>query len=142
MPACRTSHPAPAPYPAAGAGVPFMRRATAAATVLALLAAGDVDARQGCHTRACADRVTNKHRRAVVRPHRPWLRSTRACESGGDYRAVSPGGTYRGAYQFDLSSWRGAGGRGDPINAGRLEQDYRAIRWRRLAGRSAWPRCG
>lgn len=28
--------------------------------------------------------------------------------SAGVYTAVSPGGTYRGAYQFDASTWRGA----------------------------------
>lgn len=39
-----------------------------------------------------------------------FLSCTRAHESdsAGGYGAVSPGGTYRGAYQFDAGTWRGA----------------------------------
>ncbi|MEL7208753.1 MAG: transglycosylase family protein [Actinomycetota bacterium] len=38
------------------------------------------------------------------------LASIRACESGGNYGAVSPNGQYRGAYQFDYQTWASVGG--------------------------------
>ena len=45
------------------------------------------------------------------------------CESGGNPRAVSPDGRYRGKYQFDLATWRGArrqrrSGRGARVGPG------------------------
>lgn len=64
------------------------------------------------------------------------------CESGGNPRAVSSGGHYRGLYQFALSTWHGVGGSGDPIDASSAEQTYRAKLLYRRAGRSAWPTCG
>lgn len=64
------------------------------------------------------------------------------CESGGNPRAVSSGGTYRGLYQFSLSTWRGVGGSGDPIDASASEQTYRAKLLYKRAGRSPWPHCG
>lgn len=70
-----------------------------------------------------------------------WLRSTRACESGGNYRTNTGNGFY-GAYQFDASSWRGAGGRGYAHQAPPREQDYRATVWKHIAGTGAWPVCG
>ena len=54
------------------------------------------------------------------------LASIRACESGGDYGAVSSSGTYRGAYQFDYATWQAVGGSGDPAAASPAEQDLRA----------------
>lgn len=64
------------------------------------------------------------------------------CESGGNPRAVSSGGTYRGLYQFSMSTWRGVGGSGDPIDASSGEQTYRAKLLYKRAGRSPWPSCG
>ncbi|MFN2539951.1 MAG: ubiquitin-like domain-containing protein [Mycobacteriales bacterium] len=64
------------------------------------------------------------------------------CESGGNPRAVSSGGTYRGLYQFTLSTWHGVGGSGDPIDASSGEQTYRAKLLYRERGRSPWPNCG
>lgn len=79
-------------------------------------------------------------RRNAVRPYRGWLARTRACESptGRD----SNNGLYHGYYQFDVRSWYGAGGRGMPCQASRLEQDYRAVIWLRKVGSGAWPVCG
>jgi hypothetical protein len=66
----------------------------------------------------------------------------RNCESGGNYRAVSPSGLYRGAYQFDLGTWATVGGSGDPINASPAEQDHRAqVLWSQR-GSAPWPVCG
>jgi uncharacterized protein YabE (DUF348 family) len=64
------------------------------------------------------------------------------CESGGNPRAVSPGGTYRGLYQFSMSTWRSVGGAGDPINASPDEQTYRAKVLYNRSGAGQWPHCG
>lgn len=66
----------------------------------------------------------------------------RHCESSGNYRAVSPSGLYRGAYQFDLETWATVGGSGDPINASPAEQDHRAQFLWSQRGASPWPICG
>lgn len=70
-----------------------------------------------------------------------WAR-LRHCESTGNYRAVSPSGKYRGAYQFDRQTWRSVGGTGDPAAASPAEQDHRAVRLYLERGASPWPRCG
>ena len=64
------------------------------------------------------------------------------CESGGNPRAVSSGGSYRGLYQFSMSTWRGVGGSGDPIDASSGEQTYRAQVLYQRSGRGSWPVCG
>jgi uncharacterized protein YabE (DUF348 family) len=64
------------------------------------------------------------------------------CESGGNPRAVSRNGTYRGLYQFSMGTWRGVGGTGDPIDASPDEQTYRAKVLYSRSGRSPWPVCG
>ena len=70
------------------------------------------------------------------------LASIRACESGGDYGAVSSSGTYRGAYQFDYATWQSVGGSGDPAAASPAEQDMRAQMLYEQSGSSPWPVCG
>jgi len=89
------------------------------------------------------------HRLHTIQPYTAWLEKTGACESGtGSYdlsvglRAISPGGTYRGRYQFDMDSWARAGGSGDPVAANWLEQAYRAVVWLKMVGNGAWPVCG
>lgn len=64
------------------------------------------------------------------------------CESGGNPRAVNPTGKYRGLYQFDLRTWHGVGGVGDPIDASPAEQTKRARILYNDRGRSPWPYCG
>jgi hypothetical protein len=63
------------------------------------------------------------------------------CESGGNPRAVSPGGTYRGKYQFSRGTWRSLGGRGDPAAAAEAVQDRLALKLFRRSGSSPWPNC-
>jgi resuscitation-promoting factor RpfB len=63
------------------------------------------------------------------------------CESGGDPRAVSPDGTYRGKYQFDRGTWRAMGGHGDPARASEAEQDRRALALLHARGTAPWPNC-
>jgi hypothetical protein len=64
------------------------------------------------------------------------------CESGGDYSIVSATGRYRGAYQFDQSTWESVGGTGDPAAATPAEQDLRARILYERRGARAWPNCG
>src|SRR5215218_7149985 len=64
------------------------------------------------------------------------------CESGGNPRAVSSDGTYRGKYQFDRQTWQAMGGHGDPARASEAEQDRRALALYRDRGTSPWPACG
>ncbi len=70
------------------------------------------------------------------------LEAIAACESGGNPEAVSPGGTYRGKYQFDQGTWESVGGSGDPAQAPEAEQDYRAALLYARSGSSPWPVCG
>lgn len=72
----------------------------------------------------------------------PALESIAQCESGGDYSAVDPSGTYHGAYQFDQSTWESVGGTGSPSAASPAEQDMRAQMLLEQSGTSPWPVCG
>ena len=64
------------------------------------------------------------------------------CESGGNPRAISPGGTYRGKYQFSRSTWHNLGGSGDPADAPEWVQDKLALKLYRQSGTAPWPNCG
>lgn len=70
------------------------------------------------------------------------LQQIAQCESGGNPRAVSPDGSYRGKYQFSRETWSAMGGHGDPARASEAEQDRRAISLYRARGVSPWPACG
>jgi hypothetical protein len=107
---------------------------------------------EGCNTHKCDRRMDKKsHMKTLHKwwrataPFRGWLRSTRMCESGGNYRTNTGNGFY-GAYQFVLSTWWSAGGHGYPHLAEPLEQDYRAVVWRKMIGNphspGGWPVCG
>lgn len=72
----------------------------------------------------------------------PALERIAQCESGGNPRAVSSDGTYRGKYQFDRQTWQAMGGSGDPARASEGEQDRRALTLLRARGTSPWPACG
>jgi hypothetical protein len=65
----------------------------------------------------------------------------RACESSGRYDVVADHGHY-GAYQFDLPTWHSVGGTGLPSDAGRAEQDYRALYLYRMRGWQPWECAG
>lgn len=93
-------------------------------------------------------------RTAVPPPQRPGgtltasvsaggtLSAIAQCESGGNPGAVSPGGTYRGKYQFDYGTWASVGGSGDPAAASEAEQDRRAAILYSQRGSAPWPVCG
>ena len=71
------------------------------------------------------------------------LKRIAECESGGNPRAVSPNGMYRGKYQFMRSTWKANGGRTrDPIDASEAHQDRVALRLYRARGTAPWPSCG
>ncbi len=75
-----------------------------------------------------------------------FLDCTRRIESTGNYNAVSPGGTYRGAYQFDQRTWdsnAAASGRHDlvgidPANASQADQDQMARDLYARRGNQPW----
>jgi hypothetical protein len=71
------------------------------------------------------------------------LREIAQCESGGDPRAVSSNGLYRGKFQFSRETWKSVGGRGsDPAKASEAHQDRMALRLYRQRGVAPWPACG
>jgi hypothetical protein len=78
-------------------------------------------------------------RRSVSVPR--LLQRIAQCESGGNPSAVSPGGTYRGKYQFSRETWRRLGGDGDPADAPEWLQDRMALKLYRQSGTSPWPSC-
>jgi hypothetical protein len=98
--------------------------------------------------------VAQSHRPRSVAPahldlsQHPFLRCTRAHESdsAGGYRAVSPGGLYRGAYQFLRTTWNNvarSSGRPDlvgvdPAAAAPWDQDFIALTLYRSAGAAPW----
>lgn len=130
------------------------------------------DAKRHCHVRAATKKDKAKYIRQLRKLLRPQRYSTltttatppsqppagtatatgrvtgghlaviRQCESGGNYRAISPGGKYRGAYQFDYGTWRSVGGTGDPAAASPAEQDKRAAILYAQRGAQPWPVCG
>jgi len=64
------------------------------------------------------------------------------CESGGNPRAISASGMYRGKYQFSFATWATVGGKGDPAQASETEQDRRAAMLYHRDGPGQWPVCG
>ena len=71
----------------------------------------------------------------------PVLKKIAQCESGGNPRAISSSGRYRGKFQFDQATWEAAGGHGDPAAAPESTQDRVALRLYRKRGTAPWPNC-
>ncbi|MFV0318043.1 MAG: transglycosylase family protein [Microthrixaceae bacterium] len=76
------------------------------------------------------------------------LARLRACESGGNYQAVSRNGKYRGAYQFSRSTWNATARRHypflegiDPAQATTWDQDRMARALWATGGPRNWPVC-
>ena len=72
----------------------------------------------------------------------PALERIAQCESGGNPRAISKSGRYRGKYQFDRATWKRWGGTGDPAAASESVQDRIAVKLYRARGTEPWPNCG
>jgi len=73
----------------------------------------------------------------------------RQCEAGGDYSITSASGKYRGAYQFDQSTWNSVAERHapqlvgvHPAEAAPADQDALALALYRERGANPWPHCG
>ena len=73
----------------------------------------------------------------------------RLCESTDNYQAVSPGGTYRGAYQFSQGTWNWVAGMHfpghvgeDPRWAAPEVQDAMVRALWSMQGPAPWPVCG
>ena len=64
----------------------------------------------------------------------------RQCESSGNY-SINTGNGYYGAYQFDVSTWRGLGYSGMPNRASKATQDAAARKLQSQRGWSPWPAC-
>ena len=69
------------------------------------------------------------------------LKRIAQCESGGNPRAVSRDGRYRGKFQFDMATWRSLGGKGDPARASENTQDRLALKLYRQRGTAPWANC-
>ena len=69
------------------------------------------------------------------------LKRIAQCESGGNIRAVSRDGRYRGKFQFDMATWRSLGGKGDPAKASEAVQDRLALKLYRARGTAPWSNC-
>jgi peptidoglycan hydrolase-like protein with peptidoglycan-binding domain len=69
------------------------------------------------------------------------LKRIAQCESGGNPRAISSSGRYRGKFQFDQATWEAAGGTGDPAAAPESTQDKIALALYRKRGTAPWPNC-
>ena len=66
-------------------------------------------------------------------------------ESSGNYslcKVGSPTCKYRGAFQFDMRTWRSVGGEGDPLTASPSYQDQMACRLFQSRGGQPWPENG
>jgi hypothetical protein len=63
--------------------------------------------------------------------------STVQCESGGDYGAYDPSGTYWGGWQFDQQTWNAYAPSGEWGSATPAEQDAAAA----AVPYDAWPNC-
>ena len=91
-------------------------------------------------------RVERRERRSRVKAKAPavspTLQAIASCESGGNPRAISSNGMYRGKYQFSTATWAGVGGKGDPAAASEAEQDKRAAMLYARSGPGQWPVCG
>lgn len=79
----------------------------------------------------------------------PNLAALRECESGGNYGAVNPSGRYRGAYQFNQSTWDSVASSShphlvgvDPASASPADQDAMARSLYAQRGSQPWPHCG
>ena len=73
----------------------------------------------------------------------------RQCESNGNYAITNPSGKYRGAYQFDRTTWDSVAGRHapqlvgvDPAAAAPTDQDFLASALYSERGARPWPHCG
>ncbi len=98
---------------------------------------GDNDRGGGNRYEAAWDKFSRKDKR--------WAKKTSECESGGDPKIHSPGGTYHGAFQFSTPTWKTS-----PMSPGGKHADrYNwktqavvAVKLKHRDGAGHWPVCG
>jgi hypothetical protein len=81
----------------------------------------------------------------LSRSNKRWARRTSDCESGGNRKIHGGGGSYHGAFQFMLSTWRSApkSQGGDPHRKSWKTQAVVAVYLKKRDGaRNHWPVCG
>ena len=122
---------------------------TAGATPAAAGTSGGVGLVTESAPSASASSVTdaNRYKRLwskTSRGDRRWAKRTAECESGGNPKALSSDGTYRGAFQFMKGTWRSApkSPGGDPIDYPYATQAVVAVALKHREGTSPWPVCG
>ena len=83
-------------------------------------------------------------KRKVSAKNKRWARRVAECESGRDPNARGAGGLYRGAFQFQRSTWKSAprSPGGDPIRFSYRTQSFVAVRLKMRDGAGHWPNCG
>ncbi len=84
------------------------------------------------------------YKRKVSAKNKRWARRVAECESGRDPNARGAGGLYRGAFQFQRSTWQSSprSPGGDPIRFSYRTQSYVAVRLKMRDGAGHWPNCG
>ena len=121
--------------PGAHAGVGASATDGEPVMITAPMGTGPLDAVIARSRRAAKKRrVARRERDAAAARVPPYLRAIAACESGGNPRAVSANGTYRGKYQFSTSTWAAVGGAGDPAAASEAEHVTPTLRSGTRAG--------
>jgi hypothetical protein len=115
--------------------------------VFASIASADADAATAAR-KSAADAAKPVYdvawKRTVSAKNKRWARAVASCESGNNPNALGAGGLYRGAFQFQRSTWRTAprSPGGDPIRFSYRTQAFVAVRLKMSAGASPWPNCG
>ena len=133
---------------AATVSMAFVSGTALAATGGSSAPSGDQTAAASAPSGGAAAQPPKKHKRKH-RAHKSShhiklpkeLKKIAMCESGGNPRAVSPSGKYRGKYQFDMETWHSVGGKGDPAKAPEWYQDKLALKLYRQRGTAPWPNC-
>jgi aminoglycoside phosphotransferase (APT) family kinase protein len=132
----------PAAVAATGVPVPTVPARTDTGNPLSSSAAHAERVRGAANVNRHLARRAQRRRRAAAPAVPPALQAIAQCESGGNPRAISSNGTYRGKYQFSTATWAGVGGKGDPAAASEAEQDKRAAMLYARSGAGQWPVCG
>lgn len=120
-----------------------MRLAFAAVLALAMAAAVMI-----ASTAPAPADTSSKYQRLwddISKKNKRWARRTSECESGGNRKIHSSGGTYHGAFQFSLGTWRNSpkSPGGDPHRYSWKTQAVVAVHLKKRDGaRNHWPVCG
>ena len=113
----------------------------------------DNSAHASCRTHRCWSRVSVRRHNTWLRENRPWVWRFRKLPAKAQHwgRCVSAAesrnhrytaGPHHSFFQWNLSTWRSAGGQGWPESASWYEQAVRAWHWHVRHPWGQWPRTG